>query len=309
MIKTIKYYETYHGHKIEHLKLLINEFRNNNKNIIFLVGDSSLDNKHWILNDKSQTKKYKAINGYENILNPPYMIGDVCFNINTYLKNTNFVCINCAVEESSLLERSDNLLDQDNLVKENITDKDILLVSVGGNDIILKPNAEIILNFGLLYYTNSIDTIKNNPLYANGFNYFKNKFHVNMKKYILELISIRRPIKVIMAGLYFPDENDKDSKKGWADNALKLLGYNTNPKKLQAVIKSIYEKSLFNIKLPVIITDKDCKKEVELIPFPMYDVMNGKTSHDYIYRVEPSMFGGCKIANKLYNILTNNNLI
>lgn len=304
-ISTIDYYNNYYGHTIEHLEMLINQFRNDNKNILFLVGDSTFDNKHWILNTKY--KKYQAINCYEKILYPPYMIGDICFNINVYLKNTNFVCINCAVEESSLLEKTSSLNLQDKFVRDHIRENDILLVSLGGNDIALKPDTKIMINFGLLYYTNNIETIKNNPLTANGITYFKTVFKNNMKKYLLGLTSIERPKNIILSGLYFPDENTQSIS--WADNSLNLLNYNNNPDKLQSIIKSLYEYILFKIRIPINITDTKIQNEINIIPFPIYNVLNGKITEDYIKRVEPSHFGGKKMAQYLYNILLNNKLM
>ena len=49
--------------------------------------------------------------------------------------------INCAVEESTVGARAcSRLLDQDTFIRDHITGDDMLVVSVGGNDIALKPN-------------------------------------------------------------------------------------------------------------------------------------------------------------------------
>lgn len=55
--------------------------------------------------------------------------------------------VNCAVEESSVGSRACcRLLDQDNVIRDMIGEDDILVVSVGGNDIALKPNLCTILS-------------------------------------------------------------------------------------------------------------------------------------------------------------------
>jgi len=39
------YYETYFGHEVEHLESVHRELRQSSDGIVFLAGDSSLDNK------------------------------------------------------------------------------------------------------------------------------------------------------------------------------------------------------------------------------------------------------------------------
>lgn len=54
------YYGEWHGHKTEHL-LQIFDVISPKKYIIWLAGDSSLDNKYWLLKDE----KMPAVNGFE----------------------------------------------------------------------------------------------------------------------------------------------------------------------------------------------------------------------------------------------------
>merc|ERR1711935_175180 len=86
--------------------------------------------------------------------------------------------------------------------------------------------------------------------------------------------------------IYYLDEIAGGS---WADGTLKLLGYNTNPAKLQMLIRKIF-------------TEATCKIEVEgvkVLPFPLFEVLDGKTTDDYCQRVEPSSQGGDKIGREL----------
>ncbi len=70
---------------------------------IFLAGDSSLDNKHWLQHEP----RVGAVNGYERILVPPRMVQDVAFHINDRCSETllPWFAVNCAVEESTIAER------------------------------------------------------------------------------------------------------------------------------------------------------------------------------------------------------------
>jgi hypothetical protein len=43
----------------------------------------------------------------------------------------------------------------------------------------------------------------------------------------------------------------------------------------------------------------------EVIPVPLFNVLNGKNTQDYAYRVEPSAQGGRKMAEYLLDIIEN----
>ena len=81
-----------------------------------------------------------------------------------------------------------------------------------------------------------------------------------------------------------------------ADRTLGLLGYNSNPSKLQRTIDMIYKHAIRQIKI------KDC----EVVGFEMSKSLNSKDSKDYCQRVEPSSIGGRKIAENLVKILDSN---
>lgn len=103
-------------------------------------------------------------------------------------KYSHFVTLNCAVEEYKILNRAENalaksnylnhfiksgistnvcrvthLLPQDRFVNRNITSNDILIVSVGGNDIALHPNLFNIFNLVVLNFLNRGSTLLNSP--------------------------------------------------------------------------------------------------------------------------------------------------
>ena len=128
------YYEEYYGHPVGQLAAVHSSLRSQGKeSMIFLVGDSSLDNKYWF------KEEAVALNGYERVLKPPKMRCDVSYHVNRALAERNvrgMACLNAAVEATTLNDRSQGfLLSQDRFVRDNITENDILVVSVGGNDV------------------------------------------------------------------------------------------------------------------------------------------------------------------------------
>ncbi|CAD7959817.1 unnamed protein product [Amoebophrya sp. A120] len=154
------FYGNYDGHPPGDLELAISTLRrpmtpqltqddSDERALIFLAGDSSLDNKFWL------GQRAQALNGYENIILPPLMKQDVCFWINSYLirKNlhANTACVNCAVEASSLSSRAFGVLHkQDAIIQKSLTPKDTLIVSIGGNDIALVPSLLTVANLLVL---------------------------------------------------------------------------------------------------------------------------------------------------------------
>jgi hypothetical protein len=120
--------------------------------------------------------------------------------------------------------------------------------------------------------------------------YFISLFKDGIKNYIKKLTKYNKPKKVIICMIYYLDEHLTGS---WADNVLGYLGYNSNPLKLQEAIKQIYMKATCNIKI----------EGLNIIPFPMFNYLNGKDTNDYVDRVEPSIQGGEKIANGLMTYL------
>lgn len=284
-LSTTEFYNEYHGHKIIHLKTLLNclKYLNPQKNYIYLAGDSSLDNKHW-LTDNFQT----ATNSYEFILNPPQMKPDVAYHINTLLTETNYCCINAAIEESTIASRDNGLLPQDKFIKDNITNDDILVVSIGGNDIALKPSMATMYNMGVMMTMNDIKSIKKGPDVAWGMTHFITMFKDGVRNYILKVIGDKRPKKIIICMIYYPDEQSTGS---WADTSLGYLGYNTDPKKLQAVIRQIFIHATSKIEI----------EGSQVIPFPMFKLLNGKFTEDYVQRAEPSNLGGYKLALGIVN--------
>ena len=92
--------------------------REQGKKIVWLVGDSSLDNKHWLFSNRLKNsvadKAFApAVNGLEHVLQPPKSVQDVAHFVNVFLASnglSDFACLCCAVEESTVADRYDNKL-------------------------------------------------------------------------------------------------------------------------------------------------------------------------------------------------------
>jgi len=324
-IKISRFYDEYYGHKIEQLQFVADFFRQTKKNeqqaegaaIIFLAGDSSLDNKHWFQDTAP------AVNGYEKILQPPVSKQDVCYWMNVELVKRglgpSMTCVNAALEESSIGSRAcGRLLAHDKFIRNNLNSDDILVVSVGGNDIALKPNLCTILNILVLLKCIPTSCIQNRchicvaPCddcccgcgpscmsnccsFPFGYGYFLHLFRIRVKSYLANLIGSARPKKILVCMIYFPDEKPSNS---WADFALNALGYDSNPEKLQLMIRSVFEDATKKI---------DLGTDIEMVGVPLYAALNGKHSTDYCERAEPSAKGGEKMAKLIMDAVTGGN--
>ena len=245
-----------------------------------------MDNKYWL------PENYRhAVNGYENILDTPHMKPDICYHLSKLMTDNGlpYGVMNCAVEESTLGGRKKSLLPQDVFIASKLKKNDIVIVSVGGNDIALSPTISTIWNMALLVYLNSVETISKGPDHAWGMNHFVDMFTKDLKDYLLRLISKTKPKKIIVCMIYFPD---KKSTGGWADKTLGYLGYNTDPRPLEEAIRQIFAHAISKIHID----------GTEVVPCPMYETMDGTDTNDYVQRVEPSDQGGSKLAKTFFKL-------
>lgn len=302
-ISSSRFYGEYHGHRVEDLEILLPRLRDTSDSLIWTAGDSSLDNKYWF-NDSRE-----AVGAYKEVLEPPTSVCDVTYWLN-YLavdgsSRPTIATINTAVEATTLNERTRRLRPQDQFLRDNIREDDTLVVSIGGNDVALAPTPCTIINmFGLLSLpTTCID----NPVSCGAVpcddcccgcgasflscgctlppcaGYFRHLFGVRVEHYIRQLTSKTKPKKVLVCMIYYPDENLEPS---WANKALGALGYNTNPAKLQAMIRTTFANATSNIRIA----------GTEVVAVPLFHVLDGKRSDDFVARVEPSAIGGRKMA-------------
>ncbi|GMH59221.1 hypothetical protein TrLO_g15038 [Triparma laevis f. longispina] len=311
--KVRNYYSEYHGHLVPDLSLVYQTLRSppspsssssSDQPLIWLAGDSSLDNKYWL------REKAEAVGGYERVLEPSVMLKDVCYHLTKLsLTNPNLpITINTSVEATTLQQRNLGLLDQDKFIRDNLQPQDTLIISIGGNDIALSPSPCTIFNMlCLTWFTpqvcieNGFGTalpfddfscgcttgiLSNLLSFPFGLGYFIHLFKVRITAYINKLLNKTKPQKIVVCMIYYLDEKEGGS---WADATLSTLGYNSNPGKLQSMIKKIYEQAISKIKIP----------GVEVVGCPLFEVLDGKDTRDYVARVEPSERGGEKMARLL----------
>jgi len=281
------FYGEYHGHCVEHLRAVQGELRRNGRSLVFLCGDSTLDNKYWLPGIATS----RALNGFERALEPAVMQQDVAYWVNHALVERGLgghaACLNCSVEESTLSDRSGGtLLPQDEFIRDNMHEGDILVVSCAGNDIALRPTVKTILSMVALMMSPRA-LIESG--WAPGMRHLLDLFGGRTRELCQRLISKcpgKGPRAVVVCMLYYLDENPTPS---WAARTLSALGYDTDPTKLQLLIRKAYELATSRIELP----------GVNVVPVPLYEALDGKDAKDYVQRVEPSSSGGRKMASAL----------
>ena len=286
-IPTGRFFNEYHGHPTELLDNLIGSLPAG-RSVLYLVGDSTLDNKHWLRSGASQT----ACNGYERVLSHPSTPGDVAHWLNHELVQRGLgdraVCVNAAIEESTLgLRHGGKLLPHDEFVRRHISAPDVLIVSCGGNDIALRPTCGTIAAMATLV---SCPKWLISSGLAPGLGHFKALFRDSTKAYIESLIAERRPRIVVCCMLYYLDTRPGGS---WADQVLSKLGYNSDPAKLQLIMRMIYEQATCAIQI----------NGTTVVPVPLYEALDGTDTDDYVERVEPSVQGGEKMAKVILDRL------
>lgn len=271
-----EYYNTYHGQNIKDLQIILELAKQKNLSIIYLAGDSSLDNKFWI-----KDTYYKTSLQYETLLDPPQSVPDIAYWINKSVPTNKYISINTAVEESTLTQRvCKGLYIQDKFIVNNMLGNDYLIISVGGNDIALKPSFWTIINMILLLMT-PLKIMKQG--YLPGIKHFEKLFYWDMAKYINKLTQNHTPCKILLCMIYYPDINPVPS---WAGKMLYYLGYNSYPEKLQYIIQKVYDKTIFKLS----------KDNSHIISIPLFKILDCTNSNDYVQRVEPSIQGGEKMA-------------
>ena len=339
-IRSSAFYGEYYGHRVEHLQRLLPALRQQSQSLLWTAGDSSLDNKYWF------EDRVPAVPGsaYASLLDPPQSKPDVTFWLNHLLATEQpqpttaavpagtpanssqeqgevvpplpkqkWAAINTAVEATTLNERTFRLRPQDIFIRDNIREDDVLIVSVGGNDVALAPTPCTIVSMLCLLHCLP------QQLFENGctcgtvpvddcccgcgpslcscvcgcppcLGYFRHLFGTRLEKYLKALTAKTKPTKILVCMIYYPDEAPDT---GWASPALKALGYDRNPDKLQALIRKFFTEISSNISVP----------GTRIIPVALFDALESKNTDDYVARVEPSPEGGRKMAEFLLDHL------
>ncbi|CAE7318131.1 unnamed protein product [Symbiodinium natans] len=309
MVPAGPFYATYHGHDAGYLEVLLDGLLALHPQgaTIYLAGDSSLDNKTWLFNQGAAAERWRpagshapAVNGYERLLQPPRMVCDVTFWMNQLLcdMRSPAFTINTAIEATTLASRVGGvqfccfpsvccgLFEQEQLIRDRIRPCDMLVISVGGNDVALAPSIFTVLAMVLLMLTPWPFLFWFHPAVA----YFIGMYKYQVQCYIERLTHRTRPSKIGVCMIYNPDERNGTS---WANMALCMLCYTCFPGMLQRRLRLVFELAHCTIQVP----------GSEVVPIHLADALDGLCTEDYHQRVEPSVIGGQKMARLILHRL------
>jgi len=289
VVPALAFYRTYHGHSVEHLRLLHAHLPQPHR--VWLVGDSSLDNKFWLLDTAAPLP---AENGLAALLAPPLSYPDIAHHLNALLARARlpFAALNAAVEESALCERArGRMLPQDALVAEAARPGDVVVACCGGNDVVLKPSLALVAALAALLACASQAALAAGT--ATGLAHFVDLFCAQYGAF-LRRVCARAPSLCVVCMVYYPLEAVPGSGASWADASLALLGYSRAPEALQRVMRAVFEHAVRRIALP---------PGTRLAPLALYDVLDARCPGDYVQRVEPSAQGGLKIARAIVQLV------
>lgn len=291
-VRASEYYAWYHGHRVEHLAAVEAAARAQRKAVTWLVGDSTLDNKAWLCAPLGPSvPREMPVNGLGDVLDGP-CVPDVAHHLNKLLERAGagVVCINAAVEESTLGSRRDGrLLPQDVFVRDHLRPEDVVVSSLGGNDVALAPTLATVCSIVPLVWCSTKGAVERGT--AVGFAHFESMFRELTAKYLEALTAKCKPRRVCVCMLYMLDERAGGS---WADGTLRALGYNSSPYRVQRVIRALYERA----------TKRVAVAGTEVVPVPLFEALDGSDTADYVQRVEPSVTGGEKLASLLIDPVT-----
>ncbi|KAL1593220.1 hypothetical protein SLS60_010828 [Paraconiothyrium brasiliense] len=292
-INPSRFYVQYQGHPIEDLKAFhgITRQHRPDKPLVWFAGDSSLDNKYWVPGSGpgGEPLNVEIPEIYYHTLERATPKPDVSFWMN-YILGDRATCINTAVEASMLRQRDKTLLPQDEFIRDHIGKDDVLVVSVGCNDIAMKPTFSTIWRMLTLAWLTPRSSIDQGSAWI--LSYFAHLFGTQTEEYINRICLKSKPRAIILCMIYFPLEA-KYGQRGWGDIALRCLGYSRDPEKLQAAISTMFELGTNKVKI----------EGTEVIPCKLYEVLDGTKKEDYVERVEPSAIGGRKMAEKFYTLI------
>lgn len=278
------FYSQYHGHEPSYLLGLCQALREAGESIAWFAGDSSLDNKAWI-----PTKGYPPQKQYADAFkNSKECKKDVAFAWNTARQEGDPVALNTAIEESTLGERSEPVLQllQDQLIQHHLREDDVLVVSVGGNDLALVPR------FRTAFWLTILSVLPSCLLRVGWIPaHIRGIFLEQTQRYIEKLTSRTRPRCVIVCMFYYPSV----VVEGWASFFLDKMGYKEHPRHIHRIIDNVYESCTKQIRI----------KGTRVIPVHLGRVLDWKSGEDYVACVEPSESGGLKMARRFLKEIKN----
>lgn len=269
-ISACDFYANYYGHPPADLAKLLHAL--DRHAVLYLAGDSSLDNKHWL---PSRHESHPQPH-HRALLDAPVLRRDISYWLGHQLRA--HAPVNCAVEASSLRQRlKHGLLAQDALLRDHLTSRDALVVCVGGNDIALHPFSRAACSALLNVHCGG----------RVGMRGLGRVFHDDLQRYVELLTERVKPAVLAVCMVYYPaQETDQAS---WAAPVLRLLRYNGAPRKLQAAYRRVFDRCVTRVRVD----------GTRMAHVALYQALDGRCAEHYVERVEPSEEGGRRVADVL----------
>jgi hypothetical protein len=204
------FYENEFGHKKEDLNFLYGKiYEDRAREFIFLAGDNTFDNK--ILNNLETVEINdvdKKLRGYEKVFSK--CKPDVAYQMNKLLISNTIqrepiACINCASKNNKIglkyINNKKIVNTQEEFIQEKISENDILIVSIGLNDIVEPLETE--------------ENLMKGDYNQNGYPYFNDLFSNKLEKYIRTLYDNieRQPKSIIICLPYLLYNKDNTNDK------------------------------------------------------------------------------------------------
>ncbi|CAD7951874.1 unnamed protein product [Amoebophrya sp. A120] len=198
--------------------------------------------------------------------------------------------VNSAVEESTLSSRASGLLPQDKFVSNHLKPHDILLVSVGHNDMAFLhvQQAAWVLQEGTTDEKLTQLAVEN----------FSHIYKEDTERYINTVLGDSTCKMVVVCMLYHLDEND-EAFSWWemGFQALGLIGNPENKRRMKVVQHALFEHALKQLQIP---------NAGKVVPLELSRALDGTNSLMYANRVEPSVLGGEKLADLILDTIKEN---
>lgn len=286
-----------------------------NKGLVFLLGDSSFDNKHYFQEDKAVAPPGSL---YEKIFVGENMRRDVSYQLSKHLaeqrvgsKNMWYESVNCAVEATSYGSRNfytiaDNKFidteeptfsDQDLIVRDSVTKNDIVALQLGGNDYYIGPVRKMIEKIGAQRAFDPQEI----------FNIGKYLFADSAIRYLEKLFTKEKPRMVILGAYYrtiyqepafldlaklFKQVNPADHPSTEGPDQDYMWAY------VSKVLKDLVKNDLKHL--------KEWKNTKFVVADFLLEANVGLEDGDISHGVEPTIQGGNKMGKYLAKIINEN---
>lgn len=187
------------AHLPSHLRTVVEHVREKGKRIMWLVGDGVLSNFSQFTGEDEDipSSTVPLTEDYDTLLDPPQGVPDVAWFLNDRLEDTRYVAVNCAVQGSTLSQRSCTLTPQDEIVRSMMQPSDILVMCIGYEEIYLTPTDPVKFHMNKLNLTErGIFSRFCQPSISE--HYFTNLVTRKLNSYITSLTTVYTPRRIVV---------------------------------------------------------------------------------------------------------------